>query len=476
MMASTTTDWLDEGRIADTLARSSTVDSGQIQAILTKARELKGLAIDEVAALLALEQPDLLAAVFETARWVKNEIYGRRIVMFAPLYYSNSCCNECVYCAFRRSNRELARKTLSQAQIARETAALIDQGHKRLLLIAGESVTDAGFQHLLDAIATVYSVKRGSGEIRRVNVNVAPLSVEEFRALKAAGIGTYQLFQETYHRKTYAEVHIAGRKSDFDWRLNAIDRAMEAGIDDVGIGPLLGLADWRFDLLAMMQHIAHLEERFGVGCHTISVPRMEPALGSTMSEAPPHHVTDADFKKIVAVLRLAVPYTGIIMSTRETAEMRRDTFSLGVSQVSGGSRTDPGGYADAADAAGAAAAAAAADDAGQFQVGDHRSLDDVVRDIAEVGFTPSFCTACYRMGRTGRDFMDLAKPGLIREMCGPNALSTFVEYLEDYASPATVEAGERAIRRELDAMDPKIRHYSEIMIAKVRDGKRDVFR
>jgi 2-iminoacetate synthase len=457
--------WLQEAQIAEALNGAETQDAGRIRAILTKARDLKGLALDEVATLLAVRRPDLLSAVFDTAKYVKNEIYGRRIVMFAPLYFSNVCGNECVYCAFRKSNKDLPRKTLSLEEVANETSALIRQGHKRVLLIAGESISENGFQFLLDAIATVYSVKHENGEVRRVNVNVAPLSVDHFRDLKAAGIGTYQLFQETYHRKTYAEVHVSGRKADFDWRVNAIDRAMEAGIDDVGIGPLLGLADWRFDILAMMQHIAHLEDRFGVGCHTISVPRMEPAHGSTMSSNPPQIVSDEDFKKIVAVLRLAVPYTGIIMSTRETAEMRRETFSLGVSQVSGGSRTNPGGYS-----------AATEEEAGQFQMGDHRTLDEVVRDIAEVGFTPSFCTACYRMGRTGRDFMDLAKPGLIREMCGPNALSTFAEYLEDYASPATLEAGERRILAELEAMEPKIRRYSETMIEKVRAGKRDVFR
>jgi 2-iminoacetate synthase len=418
-----------------------------------------------VAALLTLRQPNLLAELFEAARYVKDEIYGRRIVMFAPLYFSNVCCNECVYCAFRKSNKELSRKTLSLDEVVTETSALVDQGHKRVLLIAGESISESGFQFLLDAIAAVYSVKRANGEVRRVNVNVAPLSVDQFRALKAAGIGTYQLFQETYHRETYAGVHVAGRKADFDWRVTAIDRAMEAGIDDVGIGPLLGLADWRFDILAMMSHIAHLEDRFGVDCHTISVPRMEPAHGSEMSVAPPHLVSDADFKKIVAVLRLAVPYTGIIMSTRESPDMRRETFSLGVSQVSGGSRTNPGGYSATSD-----------EDAGQFHMGDHRSLDEVVRDIAEAGYTPSFCTACYRMGRTGRDFMDLAKPGLIREMCGPNALSTFAEYLADYASPETRIIGERTMLAELDRMDPKIKRYSETMIVKVRDGKRDVFR
>jgi 2-iminoacetate synthase len=458
-------DWINETVIAEALLDAEREDPARVRAILDKARLLQGLDLHDVATLSAVTAPDLLAEVFEAASFVKDEIYGQRIVFFAPLYFSNICQNECTYCAFRKSNRDLQRRILTLEEVARETAALVDQGHKRLLLIAGEAFPGKGFTYLLDAIATIYAVRRDKGEIRRINVNVAPLSVEEFRELKQTNIGTYQLFQESYHRRTYADVHVGGRKTDFDWRATAIDRAMEAGIDDVGIGPLYGLYDWRFETLAMMQHIAHLEQRFGVGCHTISVPRIEPAMGSEMSEHPPYAVSDADFKKLVAILRLAVPYTGIIMSTRETPEMRRETLSVGVSQISGGSRTDPGGYTRAA-----------AEDASQFTRGDHRSLDQVVQDIAEIGYVPSFCTACYRMGRTGKDFMDMAKPGLIREMCGPNALSTFVEYLEDYASPATAEAGERAIGEELDRMAPKIRRYADTMIRKVREGKRDVFR
>jgi 2-iminoacetate synthase len=458
-------DWLDNARIATAMRQAESEDPGRIKAILDKAVTLVGLTLDEVAALSAIRDPALQSDLFQAAERVKNEIYGPRIVMFAPLYFSNICINECVYCAFRRSNKELERKILTQEELAAETAALIDQGHKRVLLIGGEAFPKDGFQYVLDAIATIYSVKRANGEIRRVNVNLAPLAVDQFRALKDAGIGTYQLFQETYDRDTYARMHIGGRKVDFDWRASAIDRAMEGGIDDVGIGVLLGLADWRFDILAMMQHIAHLEERFGVGCHTISVPRMEPAFGSDTSLHPPCPVSDDDFKRIVAILRLAVPYTGIIMSTRENAEMRRATFALGVSQISGGSRTNPGGYATPVK-----------EQAAQFERGDHRCLDEVVRDIAEGGRVPSFCTACYRMGRTGADFMDLAKPGLIREMCGPNALSSFVEYMLDYGSPETIAAGDKAIAEELDAMDPQLRRYSETMIRKVRAGKRDVFR
>ena len=458
--------WLDENRIeAEIAATAAGADKQRVREILEKAAKLGGLSEDDVAVLCAVTDPDLTAELFHTAEKVKTEIYGPRIVLFAPLYFSNICLNECVYCAFRRSNKDLDRKILTMEEIEAETAALIDQGHKRVLLIGGEAFPKTGFQYLIDAIERIYSVKRGRGEIRRINVNVAPLETDEFRRLKETGIGTYQLFQETYNRKVYEPMHPSGAKSDFDWRVSVMDRAMAAGIDDVGIGPLFGLHDWRFEVLATMQHIAHLEDAFGVGPHTISVPRMEPAFGSDVSMAPPHAVSDTDFKKIIAILRLAVPYTGIILSTRESPEMRREAFRLGVSQISGGSRTNPGGYATPVE-----------EHAAQFTRGDHRPLDEVVRDIAASGCVPSFCTACYRMGRTGADFMDLAKPGLIREMCGPNALSSFMEYMLDYGSEDTCAAGEKAVAAEVATMEPKIARYSETMMRKVREGKRDVYR
>jgi 2-iminoacetate synthase len=373
------------------------------------------------------------------------------------------CSNDCLYCAFRVRNKELKRRALTQDEIRHEVELLVDEGHKRILLVAGESYPTQGFQYVLDSVATIYDVKRGNGEIRRVNVNVAPLSVDEFRALKTTGIGTYQVFQETYHRETYKAVHVGGKKRDYDWRVTAMHRAMESGIDDVGIGVLFGLSDWRFELLAMLQHIRELERAFGVGPHTISMPRLEPALGSDMASNPPQPVSDIDFRKIVAILRLAVPYTGMIMSTRETANLRRETFALGVSQISAGSRTNPGGYAEDEQF-----------DTAQFQLGDHRRLDEVIRDVAELGYIPSFCTACYRLGRTGMDFMDLAKPGDIKHHCDPNALSTFLEYLEDYGSTATREAGETLIAEKTAAMDPVRRAHTEAMLDKVRAGRRDV--
>jgi 2-iminoacetate synthase len=432
--------------------------------VLAKAREANGLSTAEVATLLDVREPELLDELFSSARAVKEHIYGRRLVLFAPLYISNLCANECLYCAFRARNTAVTRRALSQDEIADEVKALVDQGHKRVLLVAGESYPDEGFEYILKAIDTVYSVKSGRGEIRRVNVNIAPLTVEQFRELKARQIGTYQIFQETYHRETYAQVHLAGHKRNYDWRVTSAERAMEAGIDDVGIGALFGLYDWRWELLAMLQHIRHLDARYGVGPHTVSVPRLEPAIGSEMSATPPHPVSDEDFHKLVAILRLAVPYTGIIMSTRENAETRRETFALGVSQISAGSRTNPGGYGNCERY-----------EEAQFSLGDHRGLDEVVRDVIRLGYIPSFCTACYRLGRTGRDFMDLAKPGEIRCHCEPNALGTCLEYLLDYGSLETRVAGEELIERLLAGQGPAERLHTEKILGAVRGGRRDVF-
>jgi len=463
ILQGTTNSWLDAARIGAVLERHDREDRGRVVAILAKAREMKGLDLDDVAALMALDDAELTGELFATARFVKEEIYGRRMVFFAPMYITNHCANECLYCAFRASNDGLVRHALSRDEIVRETEILVDQGHKRVLLVAGESYP-GGLDYVLEAIAAIYSVEKAGNAIRRVNANLAPLSTADFKRLKDAGIGTYQLFQETYQRDVYAAVHTKGRKADIDWRLSAFDRAMEAGIDDVGMGVLFGLGDWRFEMLALMSHIAHLEERFGVGCHTVSVPRIEPASGAEMASRPPRPVTDADFKKIVAILRLAVPYTGLIMSTRESAEMRRETYALGVSQISAGSRTNPGGYA-----------ATEQFDAAQFQLGDHRSLEEVVKDIAAMGYIPSFCTACYRTGRTGEDFMALAKVGTIKEKCAPNAVGTFLEYLIDYAQPDTAAAGETAIAAEVEEMADKERRVSARLIEMVRAGKRDVF-
>ncbi|MCD8138514.1 MAG: [FeFe] hydrogenase H-cluster radical SAM maturase HydG [Planctomycetaceae bacterium] len=459
-------DFIDDARIEQTLRDTRRPDSGRVREVLAKAKTLCGLTIDEAAALMPVSDPALLGEMFDAANHVKNAIYGRRIVIFAPLYISNLCSNECLYCAFRVRNKEVRRRALTQEEIARETRILVEQGHKRILLVAGEAYPEQGFSYVLDSIRTIYSVKSGPGEIRRVNANIAPLTLDEFKQLKEVGIGTYQLFQETYHRDTYRRVHLAGRKVDYGWRVTAFDRAMQQGIDDVGIGVLFGLFSWNYEVLAMLQHIRHLEQEFGVGPHTISVPRIEPAVGSNMAEHPPAAVSDIDFRKIVAILRLTVPYTGIIMSTRETANLRRELFALGVSQISGGSRTNPGGYSEEG---------LQEDNEAQFSLGDQRSLDDVIQDVARLGLVPSFCTGCYRLGRTGKDFMDLAKPGEIRHHCDPNAFSTFTEYLQDYASPETKAVGDALIAQAIGEMEPDEARLVGGMVEKVRAGGRDVY-
>jgi len=457
--------FINEAEIARILEQNLNPDPKKVNDVLIKAKEMKGLDLNDVAVLTNLSDPMQLFELFETANHVKEMIYGKRLVIFAPLYISNLCANECSYCAFRAKNKEIVRRSLTQEEIKHEAEILIKQGHKRILLVAGESYPKQGFQYVIDSIASVYEAKVDHGEIRRVNVNVAPLEIAEFKLLKEAKIGTYQLFQETYHHETYRQVHTGGKKKDYDYRVTALHRAIEGGIDDVGIGVLFGLADYRFEMLALMQHIRELETVFGFGPHTISVPRLEPATGSTIASNPPFALPDLDFRKIVAILRLAVPYTGIIMSTRETAQMRRETFALGVSQISAGSRTNPGGYTDSLHEA----------DGSQFSLGDHRSLDEVIRDVAEMGYIPSFCTGCYRLGRTGQDFMDRAKPGDIKNHCGPNAISTFMEYLMDYASYETRLIGEDLIDDAIDSMEGIARERAVMLLEKVKKGKHDMY-
>ena len=464
-MESTTATFINEQEIENILQKNSSPSPEQIRDVLAKAAKMKGLNLEEVAVLTGIENPEHLQELFQTANNIKDTIYGKRLVMFAPLYISNLCKNECSYCAFRAKNKAIVRRSLNQEEIKHETEALIKQGHKRVLLVAGESYPGNNFQYVLDAVRSVYEARYNDTEIRRVNVNVAPLTVEEFKLLKNEKIGTYQIFQETYHRPTYKKVHTGGLKKNYEWRVTALHRAMEAGIDDVGIGVLFGLYDYRFELLAMMQHINELERVFGVGPHTISVPRMEPATGSDVASNPPYPVSDTQFQKIVAILRLAVPYTGIIMSTRETAKMRRETFALGVSQISAGSRTNPGGYEEEEED----------EVSGQFSLGDHRPLDEVIRDVAEMGYIPSFCTGCYRLGRTGQDFMDLAKPGAIKAHCGPNALSSFMEYLINYASPQTVEVGTKLIEKTIAELEGLPKERARKLVDRVMGGQKDVF-
>ena len=457
---------VDGAVLASRLESAPKPEPSLVREALARARELKGLSDADVLTLLAVEEPGLLQECFDTARWAKREIYGNRIVYFAPLYISNLCGNDCPYCAFRAANKTLPRRALSQDEIRQETEELIDQGHKRVLMVSGEAYPKGGLGYIFESIRTVYSVRKAHGNIRRVNVNIAPLSVDEFRLLHKEGIGTYQCFQETYHEPTYRKLHRKGTKADYHYRLEVMDRALEAGIHDVGVGALFGLADWRFEVLAMLAHIRHLEERFGFGPHTISVPRLEPALGSPLSVKPPHAVSDRDFLKIIAVLRLAVPYTGMILSTRESVAIRRQALELGISQISAGSRTDPGGYA-----------AGDRPESGQFTVGDPRPLAEVVADVLGSGHIPSFCTGCYRLGRVGKDFMDLAKPGLIKQHCLPNALLTFAEYLCDFAGPTLSRDGFATIDKmvETDVPGPGLRNKVRGLLERVRSGERDIY-
>ena len=463
--------WLNAASVEETLsAAPPSEDKGHIREILAKGRDMKGLSYADVATLMTIQDPKLEMELYDSAKAIKDRIYGPRIVLFAPMYVSNLCKNECLYCAFRVSNKALKRRSLSMEEIAEETRILVNQGHKRVLLVSGEAYPPKeGFDYIIKALETVYATKgdKPGAEIRRINVNLAPETVENFKRLKEADIGTFQLFQETYDRKVYSQMHTHGKKSDYDWRVTALDRAMEAGIDDLGMGVLFGLSDWRFEVLSLMQHIEHLEDKYGVGCHTISMPRLEPAHGSDIASAPPHAVSDSDLKKIIAILRLAVPYTGMIISTRETAAMRRETIALGISQISAGSRTNPGGYAEEENEGTFAES--------QFQLGDHRPLGEVVAELAEMGLIPSFCTACYRLGRTGDEFMEWAKTGEIHHRCGPNALSTFREYLIDYTSEEVSEAGEKAIAKELELMDRKDKKVSNNLLRRVKDGKRDCY-
>lgn len=459
-------EFISDAEILATLryARENRNNRELITALIEKAALCKGLSHREAAVLLECELPDLTVRIFELARQIKQRFYGNRIVMFAPLYLSNYCVNSCVYCPYHVKNRHIPRKKLSQEEIVREVVALQDMGHKRLALEAGEDPRNNPLEYILESIDTIYSIKHRNGAIRRVNVNIAATSVENYRRLKGAGIGTYILFQETYHRKNYEALHPAGPKSDYAYHTEAMDRAMEAGIDDVGIGVLFGLNTYKYDFVGLLMHAEHLEATFGVGPHTISVPRICPADDISV-EAFPDAVSDEIFCRIVAVIRIAVPYTGMIISTRESQATRSKVLELGISQISGGSRTSVGGYAveELPDSSSA-----------QFDVSDRRTLDEIVSWLLELGHIPSFCTACYREGRTGDRFMHLVKSGQIANCCGPNALMTLKEYLEDYASLSTREIGARIIAEELEKIpNVKIREIARMRLLEIEKGRRD---
>jgi len=452
-------EFIHHGEILETLEESAR-ESGnraRVLAILEKAALCKGLTHREAAILMDCNDPDLEARIYDLAREIKHKFYGNRIVLFAPLYLSNYCINGCVYCPYHAKNRTIPRKKLTQKEIEDEVRALIRTGHKRLALETGEDPRNNPLEYVLESIKTIYSVREGGNSIRRVNVNIAATDVESYRKLKEAGIGTYILFQETYNKQQYQILHPTGPKSNYDWHTEAMDRAQEGGCDDVGIGVLFGLNSYRYELVGMLMHAEHLEARFGVGPHTISVPRICPA-DDISTEDFPDALPDSIFRKLVAVLRVAVPYTGMIISTRESVQMREQLLDCGISQISGGSRTSVGGYTSVE----------RHDETAQFDVSDTRPLDEVVGWLLKNRHIPSFCTACYREGRTGDRFMSLCKSGKISLCCTPNALMTLKEYLVDYASPATREIGEQLILdciQDIPAgkiLDITLRHLDEI--------------
>jgi 2-iminoacetate synthase len=461
-------EFINEEYIFSLLGDKSLNDPTMQKEVIAKAADAKGLNLKESAALLNITDPEILEELYHTAKAIKEKIYGNRLVIFAPLYITNQCVNNCLYCAFRKDNKELVRVTLTIDEIREEVEYLVKQGQKRILLVAGEHPKQSALSYVGEAIDAIYKVNFNGNNIRRVNINTAPLSLDEFKTLKSFGIGTYQCFQETYHSETYKNMHPSGPKKDYAWRLYAMDRAIQAGIDDVGVGALFGLTDYRFETLAMLTHAFNLDERYGIGPHTISVPRLEPALNAPAAEKPPFAVDDKDFKKLVAIIRLAVPYTGIILSTRERAELRRDLFNVGISQISAGSRTSPGAYKDSD-------MHKDEHNMEQFQLGDHRSLEEVVNDCCGLGYMPSFCTACYRSQRTGDRFMALAKTGNIGKICVPNALATFEEYLNDFAADDTVKQGKAFLESEIEKQEESTRKKVKKMIERVDNGERDVF-
>ncbi|MDR4499437.1 MAG: [FeFe] hydrogenase H-cluster radical SAM maturase HydG [Candidatus Scalindua sp.] len=454
--------FINEDKIFDILGETQSHSRQCVESIINNSLKLKGLSPEEVATLLNCEDLSILNKIFATAREIKETIYGNRIVLFAPLYLSNRCINDCLYCGFRKNTSQNNNQLLQAEEVMKETSALISQGHKRLLLVSAEDPA-VNIDYLEEVIKSVYKTRNGRGSIRRLNVNVAPMEVKDFKRLKDTGIGTYQLFQETYHVDTYNKIHVSGPKADYLKRLYACDDAQRAGIDDVGIGVLFGLYQYKFEVMALLFHAMHLEDKFGVGPHTISIPRLEPAQGSDISSHPPYPVSDLELKKIIAILRLAVPYTGIILSTREKESLRNELFHIGVSQVSAGSKTAPGSYSNNDKSE------------GQFSISDNRSLSEVIENLATMGFIPSFCTSCYRSGRTGEDFMNLAKPGEIKKFCQPNSILTFEEYLLDY-NPKLAKKIKSIIDSEVHKIhDPKVRQITSNYIKSLIKGKRDLY-
>ncbi|TVR70967.1 MAG: [FeFe] hydrogenase H-cluster radical SAM maturase HydG [Marinilabiliales bacterium] len=438
----------------------------RVREVIAKSLGKQRLTLEETAVLINADSPELIEEIKEGARELKKRVYGNRIVLFAPLYVGNKCTNNCTYCGFRTSNKFAVRQTLSDSQLVKEVEALEDNGQKRLILVYGEHPA-YNAEYIAHTVRTVYSVKKGNGEIRRVNINAAPLDIDGFRIVKDAGIGTYQIFQETYHKETYQKYHLGGKKMDYDYRLTALDRAQEAGIDDVGIGALFGLYDWRFEVLGLVRHTNHFEACYRVGPHTISFPRIQDA--SSVNVDPKYMVSHEEFIRLVAILRLAVPYTGMILTARENAMVRREVMKFGVSQIDGGTKLEMGSYSESINEE---------QDLNkeQFKINDSRSLNEIIDELLEDGYLPSFCTACYRKGRTGEHFMEFSVPGFIKRFCSPNAILTLAEYLEDYAPPATAEKGWKVIEDNIRQLDgEKLTGQIRERLALIREGKRDLY-
>jgi 2-iminoacetate synthase len=455
--------FIDVAEIEGLLTHSKP-DPAIIRNIIAKSLDKHRLSMAETALLLNADDTDLIAEIKDGANKLKKAVYGNRIVLFAPLYIGNKCINNCQYCGFRISNKDQVRATLDTQQIISDVEALEDQGQKRLILVFGEH-PDYNPRFIADAAHTVYNVKKGHGEIRRVNINAAPLEIEGFRIVKDAGIGTYQIFQETYHPEAYKHFHPSGKKSDYNYRLTGLDRAQEAGLDDVGIGALFGLYDWRFEVMGLIRHTNHLEACYNVGPHTISFPRIKDASSVVLNNG--YQVSDTDFARMIAILRLAVPYTGMILTAREPASVRKELMKYGVSQIDAGSKIEIGAYTENTEH----------DlDRAQFKINDDRPLNEVIDELIETGHIPSFCTACYRLGRTGEHFMEFSVPGFIKNYCSPNAMLTLTEYLEDYASPETARKGYAIIEENISQLNGTVK-ADELRkrMERIKAGERDLY-
>lgn len=458
--------FIDPDEIWDFI-KNTPSDREYVRNIIAKSLNKERLTLKETAALINADSPELIEEIKEGARQLKEKVYGNRIVLFAPLYIGNKCSNNCTYCGFRSSNKEAIRKTLDDQEIVKEVEALEDNGHKRLILVYGEH-RDYSANYIAHTVDVTYKVKKGPGEIRRVNINAAPFDIDGFRTIKDAGIGTYQVFQETYHEETYKKYHLTGKKADYNWRLTSLDRAQEAGIDDVGIGALFGLYDWRFEVMALVRHTNHFEAVYNVGPHTISFPRIKDAAGLNLD--PKYQVSDEEFTRLIAILRLAVPYTGLILTARETPQVRDEVISFGVSQIDGGTKLELGSYSDSINEE---------QDLNkeQFHIADNRSLNEVIDELLEKNFLPSFCTACYRKGRTGEHFMEFSVPGFIKKFCTPNAILTLAEYLMDYAKGETRDKGWKNIENELKGLEEGGYDTKDLhdRVERVKAGERDLY-